>query len=392
MGKASRWLKSLLGMKRDKEAPAPPNQNNKKDKRRWSFTNSGNDSVPPPRRISLNIPAATAGDAAWLRDYLSEKDDKHAIAVAAATAAAAEAAMAATQAAMAVVRLTNQGRSRDRWAAVKIQTVFRGYLARKALKALKGLVKLQANVRGFLVRKRATATLHSMQALIRAQSTARFLRPASPSQPRISEERFDKSRSELHSKKVSDLCHDDPAKIVEIDTYYYNKPRSHRHENYAHVSEYGDHDMHAFPISGPIASPFLTPAKISVPSRCYEWGSYENEYGQFRGHRRTSSTDHSTTRFANLADGPFTPVCHEGMFRPYHQPHRLSGSYHPNYMASTQSFEAKSRSQSAPKQRPTQPSPSKKRMPLEKVMECRHSLSGVRMNRSYSEDTEALHF
>lgn len=48
--------------------------------------------------------------------------------------------------------------------------------ARKALRALKGVVKIQALVRGFLVRKQAAATLRSMEALVRAQATVKFQR------------------------------------------------------------------------------------------------------------------------------------------------------------------------------------------------------------------------
>lgn len=48
--------------------------------------------------------------------------------------------------------------------------------ARKALCALKGLVKLQALVRGNLVRKQATATLRCMQALVTVQARARVQR------------------------------------------------------------------------------------------------------------------------------------------------------------------------------------------------------------------------
>lgn len=141
MGRAIRWLKGLLGLKKDKEHTKPNSHlNDFRDKKgTWSSSSFGRDSNSDelchnPSTIPPNLSAA---EAAWLRSYYTDAEteqNKHAIAVAAATAAAADAAVAAAQAAVAVVRLTSHGRgsmlgaSHEKMAAIKIQTVFRGYL------------------------------------------------------------------------------------------------------------------------------------------------------------------------------------------------------------------------------------------------------------------------
>ncbi|GFP83887.1 hypothetical protein PHJA_000532300 [Phtheirospermum japonicum] len=391
MGKATRWLKGLLGMKKDKENAENSNSTcgAKKEKKRWSFAKPAKD-PGGLTQIPANIPAGA--DSAWLRSYIndSEKEqNKHAIAVAAATAAAADAAVAAAQAAVAVVRLTSQGKGvlftggRERLAAEKIQTVFRGFLARKALRALKGLVKLQALVRGYLVRKRAAATLHSMQALIRAQVGVRAQRARRSfnkdhrHQPEVrarkSIERFDENRSEFHSKRLSSSydhsslnAFDESPKIVEIDTC---GPKSRSRRINACMSEYGDdHYYHA--VSSPLPCP--VPARLSIPDcqhlQDFDWRYITEDY--------KFATAQNTPRFScsGRAHGPVTPaksICGDGYFRPY--------SNCPSYMANTQSFRAKTRSYSAPRQRP-ELGP-KKRLSLNEIMASRSSFSGVRMQR-----------
>ena len=121
MGRAARWFKGIFGMKKSKE-------------KEYRVSGDGGGEAGE----SLIHRKVLQADNLWLRTYLAETDkeqNKHAIAVAAATAAAADAAVAAAQAAVAVVRLTSNGRSggysgttMERWAAVKIQTIFKGYL------------------------------------------------------------------------------------------------------------------------------------------------------------------------------------------------------------------------------------------------------------------------
>ncbi|CAH2064320.1 unnamed protein product [Thlaspi arvense] len=108
---------------------------------------------------------------------IEEQQSRHAYSVAVATAAAAEAAVAAAQAAAEVVRLTAlsrfPGKSKEEVAAIKIQTAFRGYMARRALRALRGLVRLKSLIQGKGVKRQATSTLQSMQTLARLQYQVR---------------------------------------------------------------------------------------------------------------------------------------------------------------------------------------------------------------------------
>ncbi|TVU33931.1 hypothetical protein EJB05_15747 [Eragrostis curvula] len=68
------------------------------------------------------------------------------------------------------------GVSREEIAAIKIQTAFRGYLARRALRALRGLVRLKSLVEGNSIKRQAASTLRCMQTLARVQSQIRSRR------------------------------------------------------------------------------------------------------------------------------------------------------------------------------------------------------------------------
>ncbi|KMZ60314.1 hypothetical protein ZOSMA_5G01810 [Zostera marina] len=117
MGRATRWLRNLLGRGRSKDVNRGGGGGEKK---RSSFSklnrHSGDGSTMGPKMEHTRM---------------REEQNKHAIAVAEATAVAADAAVAAAQAAAEVVRLTSHGfggvvDSQRCLAVVKIQIAFRG--------------------------------------------------------------------------------------------------------------------------------------------------------------------------------------------------------------------------------------------------------------------------
>ncbi|KAF6134719.1 hypothetical protein GIB67_002120 [Kingdonia uniflora] len=177
MGKKGNWF---VAVKRafSPESKEKKEQRTSKSKNKWGLGKQKN-GEPSPLTIETVPERPPKSDEVELAEAENEQS-KHAYSVALATAAAAEAAVAAAHAAAEVVRLTcvtrYPGKSQEEVAAIKIQTAFRGYLARRALRALRGLVRLKTLIHGQSVKRQATTALRCMQALSRVQSQIRTRR------------------------------------------------------------------------------------------------------------------------------------------------------------------------------------------------------------------------
>uniref|UniRef100_A0A0E0EXZ9 DUF4005 domain-containing protein n=1 Tax=Oryza meridionalis TaxID=40149 RepID=A0A0E0EXZ9_9ORYZ len=355
MGKAGRWLRSFLAGKKDgggrrsgerqqhaggDATPAVEVAASTREKKRWSFRRSSASaamgkpavvtapSTPEPSVSGLASVSERARDVADL-----ETNSKHAMAVAAvATAAEADGDDVSARA----VEVA---------AAVMIQATYRGYLARKALCALRGLVKLQALIRGNLVRKQATATLRRMQALLVAQARLRAQRV------RMLEEEEDDDvhahglghhhhrRSSPHHPRhrrsyEMDRSGEEHAKIVEVDVGEPAPPRRGRSSCSVAASESRERRMaeygyYAQCSPAPSSSAFTAAAAAAAsPPRDASYSGHFDDFSPFEP--------------ATARSSPYVPPSPAG---------GGGGEFFPNYMANTQSSRAKARSQSAPRQR-----------------------------------------
>ncbi|XP_068635100.1 protein IQ-DOMAIN 19-like [Aristolochia californica] len=418
MGKTGKWIKSFLtGSKKEKDKEKEREKENNyhqssslpaekgsstpiavttpKEKRRWSFRRSSASRESSNNSISADLLGTSSklSSAANLAAISSisasfgaqNEQKKHAIAVAAATAAAADAAVAAAQAAAAVIRLTAatpKANLVEEAAAIKIQSAFRSYLAKKALNALKGLVKLQALVRGHLVRKQAKATLRCMQALVTVQIRARAQRLRMSDESHSSNQHrqpsYKRSPQDNRHRQLYDAERgtEENIKIVEIDLgdsrggfkgrNSYSNPQFERvdHRFSTYYAGNGLRPKQDYQIQVPPSPPAL--ADLS-PRTC---SAHFDEYSY-------ATAQSSPQCFSALPDPTnFT-------FPQQEYADSISQDYSfPNYMANTQSSRAKARSQSAPKQRPdTFERQTSKRRPS---VEGRNIPRGVRMQRSSS--------
>ncbi|KAK8533160.1 hypothetical protein V6N13_046321 [Hibiscus sabdariffa] len=433
MGKASKWFRSILGLKKTDPHNPPSSSSSKpphKDKRRWSFVKSyrEKDSTSSTGNGNVKLPSPLNGRQQQKEGSVSVVErkgecevvdpSKHAIAVAAATAAAAEAAVAAAQAAAAVVRLTSSsGRcareptahisSNKELAAVKIQSVFRGYLARRALRALKGLVRLQALVRGHIERKRTAEWLRRMHALLRAQERARAGRaqvsessqsscksshfhhpdPATPEkfehairskgakyeqasmlkrngsrsggrsldtqeklQPGWHRRIDEQSWNRVHSTRISTTDDEKSDKILEVDTgksNFISKRRNLFHST--HLALNSDLYSCSFTHSRDShqTAPSLSSGEVQSSTPLKLSQAVEESPYCIAADDNSPQFYSASSKGGSSKRSRFTPAKSDGT-RSY-----LSGySDHPSYMSYTESSKAKVRSFSAPKQRP----------------------------------------
>ncbi|KAJ1285343.1 hypothetical protein BS78_03G272300 [Paspalum vaginatum] len=328
MRRIRRWLKQLLTGRKEEHRALEANHVGshwsgcpEKEKRRWSFAKQ--------RKSGDDGGAGSSGQPAAGAEWMQQ------------------------------VRAAKEGaRAREERAAVVIQKTFRGYLARRALRALRSLVKIQALVRGYLVRKQAAMTLQRLQTLMRLQADSIAVKNASYRKSMEQEERIFAApevrmkppATPVHRRRLSDSTdsnYERSPRIVEMDTCHLRSRSSRitsRHSPADHLLVYHRHRPAApTPSCSPLRGAKQQPARLSFRRSTHERDP------------RGAKTAHNTPRFSTHDSSPAKSVEHSQASTPPRSASRRDRDalVSPRYMAGTASSAARTRCHSAPRQRQT---------------------------------------
>ncbi|KAK4414245.1 hypothetical protein Salat_2837500 [Sesamum alatum] len=326
MGKASKWITNfLLGRREDrakKTGPLlPPDAstvavisplNTPKVRRRWSFKRSTSTKAVTACESSTSIDTIVTPKQALLEFQTQQNYARHRLLSAHA-------------------------------AATRIQAVYRSHLAKKALRALRGLVKLQALARGHLVRKRMSIVVRSMHAVLAIQVRARIQRIQMAEEAPVMVGRRKSYRESSASdrqlrKEISDN--------VAIGNSFKNRSGNIDHTPFERV-EYGSRICNSghFSVSHREYRLRMCPSPSMLSFTDSSSTTFDGQLEEFslemarRNCRRYSACPDNKHPFIHLP-----AQCTEQITSDSH--------FVPNYMINTKSSRAKARSHSEPRQRP----------------------------------------